>query len=105
MIISLRLKQCLIALATVFYCFAAVLSWADDTDIYLHNPNLDRSIKPNVLFILDNSGSMSWDLDGNKKSSKPSRMKIMQDAFPGHYGKFFRPERGTDEALGQRRRK
>ena len=79
--ISLRLKQCLIALATVFYCFAAVFSWADDTDIYLHNPNLDNSIKPNVLFILDNSGSMRWDLDGNKKSSNPSRMKIMQDAF------------------------
>ena len=77
------LKKGLVTLASVFYFSSATLTWADDTDIYLHNPNLDSSVKPNVLFVLDNSGSMEWTVDKEQppKDGEKSRMEIMQDAF------------------------
>ncbi|WP_067514433.1 DNRLRE domain-containing protein [Endozoicomonas ascidiicola] len=81
MYFSKRFKQSLVTLTSAFYLSAASFTWADDTDIYLHNPNLDSSVKPNVLFVLDNSGSMEWDVNGNKYTNEPSRMEIMQESF------------------------
>ncbi len=39
-------------------------SLADDTEIYLGNDNLHEGVRPNILFILDTSGSMSNTVDG-----------------------------------------
>jgi len=47
------------------------LSWADDTEIFL-NP-VATGVKPNVFFILDDSGSMKYCLDNNKKCNKSGR--------------------------------
>lgn len=38
---------------------AGAPAWADDTEILLVNPNLAQRPKPNVMFIMDTSGSMA----------------------------------------------
>jgi type IV pilus assembly protein PilY1 len=51
------------ALMSVFYAGVAV---ADDTEVYLDQINLPADqLRPNVIFILDSSGSMGLPLDSN----------------------------------------
>lgn len=59
----------------------SAVSYADDTEIFFGGPNASQGIKPNVLFILDNSGSMSWNtsLDGNYDA--PLRMDVLKGSF------------------------
>ena len=49
---------------------------ADDTEIYLGNVNVTAAVRPNVLFILDTSGSMSG-MDGMSED----RLDRMKDAL------------------------
>jgi type IV pilus assembly protein PilY1 len=49
---------------------------ADDTEIYLGNINVTTGVRPNVLFVLDTSGSMS-DTDGMSQD----RLDRMKDAL------------------------
>ena len=51
-------------------------AWADDTEIYLGSESLSEGVRPNVLFILDTSGSMSSSVSGTGKN----RLQNMQDA-------------------------
>lgn len=61
------------------------LSYADDTEIFFGGPSASEGIKPNVLFILDNSGSMAWRLDRDstptQTSHGPSRMTVLKESF------------------------
>lgn len=61
-------------------CLFTVLSTnADDTEVF-YSVNVS---KPNLLFVLDNSGSMKWDLDGNNigaNSTKKSRLDVLKEA-------------------------
>lgn len=43
--------------ASLVLCVSSSISWADDTEIFF-NTESETSIRPNLLFILDNSGSM-----------------------------------------------
>ena len=52
---------------------------ADDTEIYLGSDSLSEGVRPNVLFILDTSGSMSSSVSGTGKN----RLQNMQDAVLG----------------------
>ena len=52
------------------------VSVADDTEIYLGSTAAQEGVRPNVLFILDTSGSMSENIDSNG-----DRMDHMKDAF------------------------
>ncbi|MFT4907393.1 MAG: type IV pilus assembly protein PilY1 [Oleispira sp.] len=66
-------------------CGAAVLSLiplflqADDTEIYTGIAERDA---PNVIFIMDTSGSMSWNNAGNERpaATSPSRLSQVQEA-------------------------
>ncbi|MFK8075300.1 MAG: PilC/PilY family type IV pilus protein [Granulosicoccus sp.] len=49
---------------------------ADDTDIFFSELQGDPSTHPNVVFVLDNSGSMGWELEGGGQ-----RMQAMQEAM------------------------
>ncbi len=53
---------------------------ADDTEVF-YSVNVS---KPNLLFVLDNSGSMNFDLTGNRPDSQnftpPSRLTVLQNA-------------------------
>ena len=51
-------------------------SVADDTEIYLGSSASTEGIRPNVLFILDTSGSMGGNIDSNG-----DRLDHMKDAF------------------------
>lgn len=45
--------------------------WADDTEIFFGRTS-DESVQPNVLFVLDGSGSMNWyDCESGHASSSP----------------------------------
>ncbi len=52
------------ATAAVWVLFTGMPVWADDTEIYFGQPQSDPNNNPNVLFIIDSSGSMDatvWD--------------------------------------------
>jgi len=49
------------------------LSYADDTEIFFGGSTIDSGIQPNVLFILDDSGSMN--------ENSPTRMTQLKSAF------------------------
>lgn len=65
--------------------FSGALAHADDTEVFFGGPAIDDSIKPNVFFILDNSGSMAWRLDRDntptQTSHGPARMSVLKEAF------------------------
>ena len=50
-------------LTLLLISFVSVGVHADDTEIYLGNPNAE-TVKPNIVFIFDTSGSMETGLDG-----------------------------------------
>ncbi len=64
-------------------CSASV-SYADDTEIFFGGPSIDDGVRPNVLFILDNSGSMAWsttDQDPPNRAGEVARMQVLKDSF------------------------
>lgn len=65
--------------------FSSALSHADDTEVFFGGPAIDDSVKPNVFFILDNSGSMAWRLDRDSTPTQswhgPARMTVLKEAF------------------------
>lgn len=64
--------------------FHSALSQADDTEIFFSSPDASVGVvKPNVLFILDNSGSMNYALDSDDPApaGEPSRVMALKDAF------------------------
>ncbi|CAM3586907.1 PilC/PilY family type IV pilus protein [Parendozoicomonas haliclonae] len=71
-------KQLLIGLASAIYSIAGIQPvLADDTEIFFAGTSIGSSARPNVMFILDNSGSM------NEASSTygKTRMDVLQDSF------------------------
>lgn len=64
--------------------FHTALSQADDTEIFFSSPDTSVGLtKPNVLFILDNSGSMNWALNNNNNATggAKSRMTVLKESF------------------------
>lgn len=58
------LTKKLINIGAVLFSFAPLFVQADDTEIYLGS-NIDRAkVVPNVVFIMDTSGSMAWNAAG-----------------------------------------
>jgi len=57
------------------------LSWADDTEMFFGK--LPANVKPNILFVLDNSGSMNMCLDSQARPcySGESRLKTLQNTM------------------------
>lgn len=61
---------------------SSALAHADDTEVFFGGPAIDDATKPNVLFILDNSGSMNWRLDNNNNANGVnSRLMVLKEAF------------------------
>ncbi|SDO81154.1 PilC/PilY family type IV pilus protein [Pseudomonas jinjuensis] len=60
-----------LATATILY---SGISYADDTEIFFGGSTIDAGIRPNVLFILDDSGSMN-------DNKTPTRMAQLKSAF------------------------
>ena len=52
-----------ISLATVLFFGQPISALADDTEVFFGQVDQSQQIKPNVLFALDTSGSMSWGAD------------------------------------------
>lgn len=77
------LQRFLISTVSSLLIFSAANSYADDTEIFFGGPAIDSGIRPNVLFVLDNSGSMAWRLtsDNNPSAGEPSRMESLKSAF------------------------
>lgn len=76
-----RVHKILLALSTFTLVFASGTGVADDTEIYFSSGsssgNTDSPLIPNVLFILDTSGSMAWDAPGTGKS----RIQVLKEAM------------------------
>lgn len=70
------------ALASALLLSASV-SFADDTEVFFGGPSIDSGVRPNVLFILDNSGSMQWRTGSNNNpgAGEQSRMQILKESF------------------------
>ena len=63
-------------LASLFLCAVAQHATGDDLDIFLGTSNAAQTYNPNVLFIMDTSGSM-----GGKDGGSESRMLRVQNAL------------------------
>ena len=59
--------------------FVSGICNAEDTEIYFNSTANNPAVRPNVLFILDTSGSMAWGTTST--FSTPSRMAQMQSAL------------------------
>lgn len=59
--------------------FAAFPLMADETEIYFTDKS--GEVAPNVLFVIDGSGSMSQVVATDTEDPKRSRMQILQDSF------------------------
>lgn len=62
----------------------SALTQADDTEIFFSSPDTSVGVaKPNVLFILDNSGSMNWALNNNNNATggTKSRLTVLKESF------------------------
>lgn len=74
-----------LALSTVssLLVLHSAVSFADDTEIFFGGSAIDDSVRPNVLFILDNSGSMQWRTGSNNDPSgtEKSRLQILKESF------------------------
>ena len=79
---ALRYRELLLGMAATV--LVGLPAQADDTEVYLGVADTGKS-KPNVLFVLDTSGSMGWDVDGHKPGdsdfSGPTRLGIVRDAL------------------------
>lgn len=49
--------------------------WADDTEIFFGGTT-SVTVRPNILFVLDTSGSMSWDTTGVRRSTSGDKIRI-----------------------------
>lgn len=72
-------RTCAFSLAGALMLHSA-FSVADDTEIFF-GTEPGEGIKPNVLFILDDSGSMGWCLTNNNSCSTNNRMKVLKDTM------------------------
>ena len=74
-------KKLYLLITTFFLSFATGISQADDTEIYFSSGsssgNTSDAILPNVLLILDTSGSMTATVSGTGKT----RMELMKEAM------------------------
>ena len=66
--------------------FGTSLSHADDTEIFFGGPSVESGVRPNVLFILDNSGSMAWSTEdssapNNNPAGEEARMTVLKNSF------------------------
>jgi type IV pilus assembly protein PilY1 len=61
----------------------SAVSYADDTEIFFGGSAISDDVRPNVLFVLDNSGSMAWRTASNDSpnSGELSRLSILKSAF------------------------
>lgn len=71
------LEKLLVAAASALITLMSGSALADDTEVFLGAGSASSNIKPNVLFIIDTSGSMDWDSD----TPGQSRLEVMQDAL------------------------
>ncbi len=55
----------------IYASLALVPAYGDDTEIYFGGGSIasDGSVQPNIMFVLDTSGSMAWDFDQDWTSS------------------------------------
>lgn len=74
-----------LALSTVssLLVLHSAVSYADDTEIFFGGSAISDDVRPNVLFVLDNSGSMAWRTASNDSpnSGEQSRLSILKSAF------------------------
>ena len=54
------------------------VAYADDTEIFFGGNAIADGIRPNVLFLLDDSGSMSWCTDNNSCDDTNNRMAVLK---------------------------
>lgn len=73
------------ALSTLFsgLVLSSATAYADDTEVFFGGSAIGSSIKPNVLFVLDNSGSMAWRTasDESPRTGEQSRITILKQSF------------------------
>lgn len=73
------------AFSTLFSCLvlSSATTYADDTEVFFGGSAIGSSIKPNVLFVLDNSGSMAWSTTSESAPSNAaeSRINILKKSF------------------------
>ena len=78
---SLKRKSLASAVACIYMSLAFAPVYASDTEIYVAATD-ESTISPNLLMMIDTSGSMAWCMtDDNSCASPNQRMDILKDAM------------------------
>jgi len=67
----------------LLYCFAGLQAvYGEDTEIFFAPADDIDDVRPNIMFIIDSSGSMGWGIDGTRGvAHADKRMTIVQDVM------------------------
>ncbi len=78
--LGIRLRA--LAAGFLYVTLGLIPAYADDTEIYFGGSQIAsaQEVRPNILFVLDTSGSMKWDLDDDGGSSY-DRMDALVEAM------------------------
>ena len=63
-------------IGAIIFAFSPLFIQADDTEIYLGSDSERDKNLPNVIFLMDTSGSMGWDAAGNKDNISYDDMRL-----------------------------
>lgn len=71
-----------LAVGFIYTSLGLVPAYADDTEIYFGGSSISTGVetRPNVLFVLDTSGSMGWSLSGSRDGSN-ERLDALKQAM------------------------
>ncbi len=79
-----RLSKILyLTVVTLLYSFASLQAvYADDTEIFFVPADDLDNVRPNIMFVIDSSGSMGWGIDGTRDVPlAEQRMTIVQEVM------------------------
>ena len=79
----MRIQHLLLSISITLLVGMSTPGWADDTDLYLGKAKtITQEVRPNILFMLDNSGSMSFQItqdDGTPTGVR--RIEVLKEAL------------------------
>lgn len=78
-LVSIKNKVATASAAFLCSVLSSPATFADDTEVYV-GAGTSSGIMPNILFIIDTSGSMGWAVPGGDPMGR-NRLKVMQDSM------------------------
>lgn len=86
------MKGLILPVLTFIILFLSHQTYSDDTEIYINNTNSSK-VRPNIMFVMDTSGSMGWDAPVAQEEYDPS---ITYTGYGRFNSNLYYKEESTD---------